>query len=74
MNKKEYEKNTQVELAALPSYVGEFYLNKNLSMTTSYQYLTEIRRFFTWLRKEGISEASSNKSMPFKNSGAFISF
>lgn len=66
MNKKEYEKNTQVELAALPSYVGEFYLNKNLSMTTSYQYLTEIRRFFTWLRKEGISEASSNKSMPLK--------
>lgn len=60
MDQKHYAKLIDEELDKLPFYVKEFYLVKNLSITTKYQYLTEIRRFFTWLRTEGISKASAN--------------
>ena len=60
MDQKHYAKLTNEELEKLPFYVREFYLAKNLALTTKYQYLTEIRRFFTWLRQEGISKAESN--------------
>lgn len=60
MDKAHYAKLIKEELAGLPFYVKEFYLGKNLSQTTKYQYLTEIRRFFTWLREAKISDAQSN--------------
>lgn len=60
MDQKHYAKLINKELEKLPFYVKEFYLAKNLALTTKYQYLTEIRRFFTWLRREGISKAKSN--------------
>lgn len=60
MDQKHYAKLINEELEKLPFYVKEFYLAKNLALTTKYQYLTEIRRFFTWLRREGISRAESN--------------
>lgn len=63
MDRAHYVKLINVELRQLPFYVQEFYLEKNLSITTKYQYLTEIRRFFTWLRQEGISSASANKNV-----------
>lgn len=63
MEKQQYAKLSQKELKALPDYVTEYYLNKNLSYTTSYQYLTEIRRFFDWLRNSGISNAETNKDV-----------
>ena len=34
-------KLTNEELEKLPFYVKEFYLAKNLALTTKYQYLTE---------------------------------
>lgn len=63
LDKEHYIKLTNQEIAKLPFYVKEFYLTKNLSLTTKYQYLTEIRRFFTWLRSEGISKANSNQDI-----------
>ena len=60
MDQKHYAKLTNEELEKLPFYVREFYLAKNLALTTKYQYLTEIRRFFTWLRQQGISKAELN--------------
>ena len=63
MDKEHYQKLINEELTNLPFYVKEFYLIKNLSQTTKYQYLTEIRRFFSWLREENISTALSNKDL-----------
>lgn len=54
----------EVELAKLPTYVNEFYLGTNHAITTTYQYLTEIRRFFDWLRATGITTAKTNKAVP----------
>lgn len=51
------------ELEQMPDYVREYNLGTNHSLTTSYQYLTEIRRFFDWLRSEKISLAPTNKDM-----------
>ena len=53
----------QEELKNLPDYVNEYYLGTKHSVTTTYQYLTEIRRFFTWLRENGISRAKSNREV-----------
>lgn len=63
MNKQKYNELIDKELSLLPNYVKEFYLNKNLALTTKYQYLTEIRRFFTWLRESGISNAKDNRNI-----------
>lgn len=63
MDKKQYVDLINAELKKLPFYVKAFYLAKNLSITTKYQYLTEFRRFFTWLIKEGISDADSCKNV-----------
>lgn len=54
------------ELALLPSFIKEYQLNTNHSVLTEYQYLTEFRRFFDWLRASGISNADSNSKLSFK--------
>lgn len=48
------------ELKQLPDFVSEYQLGTRHSLTTSYQYLTELRRFFTWLRKTSLSNATDN--------------
>ena len=47
----------------MPDFVKEYNLGTSHSLTTTYQYLTEIRRFFDWLRQNKISTASSNKEI-----------
>lgn len=64
MEADKYLKLIQEELAKLPDYVNEYYLGTNHAITTTYQYLTEIRRFFDWLRTSGIVKASNNQSIP----------
>lgn len=54
----------QKELQHLPDYVNEYYRGTNHAVTTTYQYLTEIRRFFDWLRASGLVKADSNKKIP----------
>lgn len=44
----------------MPDFVKQYHLGTIHSLTTSYQYLTEIRRFFDWLRQENITSATSN--------------
>ena len=53
----------QTELQKLPVYIRDFYLQTNHSITTIYQYLTEFRRFFNWLREAGISDAKENQAI-----------
>lgn len=60
MESDKYLSLIQQELTRLPDYVNEYYLGTNHAVTTTYQYLTELRRFFDWLRISGISEAKSN--------------
>ena len=56
----------QSELAKLPDYVNEYYLGTNHAVTTTYQYLTEIRRFFDWLRVSGLTDAQDNTGISTK--------
>ncbi len=60
MESDKYLKLIQEELQRLPKYVNDYYLGTNHAVTTTYQYLTEIRRFFEWLRQSGLSEAETN--------------
>ena len=53
----------QNELNAMPSFVKEYYVGTNHAVTTIYQYLTEIRRFFDWLRQAGLTDAADNQSI-----------
>ncbi|MBD5807502.1 tyrosine recombinase XerS [Limosilactobacillus walteri] len=64
MEADKYIKLIQEELSNLPDYVNEYYLGTNHAVTTTYQYLTEIRRFFDWLRSSGLVIATSNKDIP----------
>lgn len=64
MEADKYLNLIQEELKNLPDYVNEYYLGTNHAVTTTYQYLTEIRRFFDWLRSSGLVTVSSNKEMP----------
>lgn len=63
METKKYLALIQLELNKMPDYVKQYNLGTNHSLATSYQYLTEIRRFFEWLRKEGISKADNNRQV-----------
>ena len=47
----------------MPKFVKEYNLGTTHSLTTTYQYLTELRRFFDWLRESRISTVSSNKEI-----------
>lgn len=60
METAKYLELIQIEINKLPDFVKQFNLGTNHSLTTTYQYLTEIRRFFDWLRQENISSASDN--------------
>ena len=60
MESDKYLSLIQQELAQLPDYVNDYYLGTNHAVTTTYQYLTEIRRFFNCLRASGLSEANNN--------------
>ena len=51
------------ELENMPKFVKEYNLGTTHSLTTTYQYLTELRRFFDWLRESRISTVSSNKEI-----------
>lgn len=51
------------ELNAMPTFVQEYYIGTNHAVTTIYQYLTEIRRFFDWLRESGLTKAHSNRDI-----------
>lgn len=48
------------ELANLPDFVNQYRIGTNLSLTTTYQYLTEFRRFFDWLLISSLSQAADN--------------
>lgn len=63
MESDKYLKLIGEELNKLPKYVNDYYLGTNHAVTTTYQYLTEIRRFFDWLRASGISSAPNNVSV-----------
>ncbi|MGY5340536.1 tyrosine recombinase XerS [Levilactobacillus spicheri] len=61
MEKQHYLKLIDEELATAPWFVQEYYQAKAtipLSPATLYQYLTEFRRFFTWLIQEGLTPAT----------------
>ncbi|WP_302118438.1 tyrosine recombinase XerS [uncultured Limosilactobacillus sp.] len=64
MEADKYLNLIQEELKNLPEYVNEYYLGTNHAVTTTYQYLTEIRRFFDWLRSSGLVSVNSNKDLP----------
>ncbi|MBP2057180.1 site-specific recombinase XerD [Lactobacillus colini] len=63
MENTKYIELIQSELEKMPSYVQEYNLVTHHSLATSYQYLTELRRFFNWLRQEGISHAKLNSGV-----------
>ncbi|MEY8441543.1 tyrosine recombinase XerS [Lactobacillaceae bacterium 24-114] len=60
MESDKYLTLIQNELKQLPSYINDYYLGTNHAVTTTYQYLTEIRRFFDWLRVSNLSNAEKN--------------
>lgn len=64
MEADRYKKLIEAELASLPEYVAAYYRGTNLAITTTYQYLTEYRRFFDWLRFSGLSKAKRNQDVP----------
>lgn len=61
MEKDRYLHLIDHELAQLPSFVTEYKIGTTLSTTTLYQYLTEFRRFFTWLRLSDLTTATANQ-------------
>lgn len=63
METKKYLDLIQEELNKMPDFVKEYNFGTSHSLATSYQYLTEIRRFFDWLRHEGISPADTNQKI-----------
>lgn len=63
METKKYLDLIQIELSKMPDFVKEYNLGTNHSLTTSYQYLTEIRRFFDWLRHKSLSNAENNQDI-----------
>lgn len=63
MDNNHYLKLIQQELDGMPDFVKEYHLYTRHSLATSYQYLTEIRRFFTWLISEGITHTKNNSDV-----------
>lgn len=61
METEKYLDLIQSELTKMPDFVKEYNLGTRHSLTTSYQYLTEIRRFFDWLRSQNLSSAKDNQ-------------
>ena len=63
METSQYLSLIEQELAKMPDFVKEYNLGTSHSLATSYQYLTEIRRFFDWLRQERLSDAKTNRGI-----------
>ena len=63
METKRYLDLIDDELKKMPDFVKDYNFGTSHSLATSYQYLTEIRRFFDWLRQEGISQAKNNQKI-----------
>jgi hypothetical protein len=63
MEKDRYLNLINQELKQLPSFITEYKIGTNLSTTTVYQYLTEFRRFFDWLRSCDLSTAITNEQI-----------
>ena len=63
METAKYLELIDIELKNMPDYVKQYNLGTHHSLATTYQYLTEIRRFFNWLRAEGISTAADNRNI-----------
>ena len=61
METEKYLDLIQSELTKMPDFFKEYNLGTRHSLTTSYQYLTEIRRFFDWLRSQNLSSAKDNQ-------------
>lgn len=62
------EQHIEKALADSPFYVAEYIRAKNreqLSPTTLSGYLYDLIRFFDWLRVEGLTDARSNKDIPY---------
>lgn len=63
METQKYLSLIDQELKKMPDFVKQYHLGTRHSLTTSYQYLTEIRRFFDWLRQEGFTDAKTNSDI-----------
>lgn len=63
LEQSRYIKLIKKEKANLPFFVNEYDLFMQHSLATEYQYLTEFRRFFTWLRENEISKAKNNSAI-----------
>ncbi|WP_297819701.1 tyrosine recombinase XerS [uncultured Lactobacillus sp.] len=63
METSQYLSLIDQELNKMPDFVKEYNLGTSHSLATSYQYLTEIRRFFDWLRQEQLSHAKTNQDI-----------
>ncbi|KRM11561.1 site-specific tyrosine recombinase XerS [Paucilactobacillus suebicus DSM 5007 = KCTC 3549] len=55
-----YNHLIEQEIKKLPYYVREYQISSRRSIVTLYQYLTEYRRFFDWLRHNDFSQATNN--------------
>lgn len=64
METEKYLQLIQTELAQLPPFVRDYHLGTRHAISTSYQYLTELRRFFDWLRTTGLTTAENNQAIP----------
>lgn len=65
METQRYLRLIQTELANMPDFVKKYNLNTQHSLTTTYQYLTELRRFFDWLRSENYDQAKKNADLDY---------
>ncbi|QNQ82959.1 tyrosine recombinase XerS (plasmid) [Lactobacillus sp. PV037] len=68
MDQQGYQSLITKELKKLPKYITLYANQPNLATTTVYQYLTEFRRFFTWLRQAhnltvSLEKIDSNKDI-----------
>lgn len=64
METEKYLQLIDRELAQLPPFVRDYQLGTRHAISTSYQYLTELRRFFDWLRGSGLTKARENRTVP----------
>ncbi|GHP12819.1 tyrosine recombinase XerS [Lentilactobacillus fungorum] len=66
MRKTAYISNNEQLVQQMPTYVHDYYLEKStvpLSPATLYQYLSEFKRFFTWMIETKITTATTIKQI-----------
>ncbi|MDX1806604.1 MAG: tyrosine recombinase XerS [Paenisporosarcina sp.] len=61
------EQHIEAALLSMPDYVEEFVVSKRRthSPTTLSGYLHDYKKFFDWLRKKELTDAASNKEIPY---------